>query len=96
MFDPWGYPPVVIALVILVFSYTAYGAVYRLYFSPIAKFPGPKFAALTFWNEFYYDVVLGGRYTWVIPDYHKRFGQYSYPFTYVHLGLMLSRPHCTN
>ncbi|KAI4087725.1 MAG: hypothetical protein LQ344_006611 [Seirophora lacunosa] len=40
--------------------YTAYGAVYRLLLSPIARFPGPWFAALTFWNEFYYDVWLGG------------------------------------
>lgn len=29
--------------------YTIYGAVYRLYLSPIAGFPGPKLAALTLW-----------------------------------------------
>jgi hypothetical protein len=29
--------------------YTIYGAIYRLYLSPIAGFPGPKLAALTLW-----------------------------------------------
>ncbi|KAI9666683.1 MAG: hypothetical protein M1821_004619 [Bathelium mastoideum] len=42
--------------------------------SPIAKFPGPKLAALSFWYEFYYDVVKGGRYTWKIRELHERFG----------------------
>lgn len=54
--------------------YTAYGAVYRLLLSPIARFPGPWFAALTFWNEFYYDVWLGGKYTWKIAEYHQKYG----------------------
>ena len=52
-----------------------YGAIWRRYFSPIASFPGPRFAALTFWNEFYYDVVCKGRYTWKIAEYHKRYGK---------------------
>lgn len=55
-------------------SWLLYGAVWRLYLSPIASFPGPRFAALTFWNEFYYDVVCKGRYTWKIADYHKKYG----------------------
>lgn len=59
--------------VALVF-YIVYGAVYRLYFSPIASFPGPKLAALTFWYEFYYDVVRRGRYTWKIAELHKKYG----------------------
>ncbi len=52
-------------------------AVYRLYLSPLAKFPGPKLAALTLWFEFYYDVVQRGRYTWKIAEMHKRYGEMS-------------------
>jgi hypothetical protein len=59
----------------LIFLYAIYGAIWRLYLSPVAKLPGPWFAALTFWNEFYYDVVLGGRYTWKLEEYHQRYGE---------------------
>ncbi|PVI02270.1 putative P450 monooxygenase [Periconia macrospinosa] len=48
--------------------------VYRLYFSPIAKFPGPKLAALTFWYEFYHDVVRGGQYVFKIDELHEQYG----------------------
>lgn len=50
-------------------------AVYRLYFSPLAAFPGPKLAALTNWYEFYYDVICEGRFTWQIQDLHKKHGK---------------------
>lgn len=63
------------ALSVLVLC-TVYGALYRLYLSPLAKFPGPRVATLTFWNEFWYDVVRGGRYTWKIGEYHERYGGY--------------------
>lgn len=33
---------------------------YRLYMSPIAKFPGPKIAAATWLYQFYYDVIKRG------------------------------------
>ncbi|KAL9015525.1 MAG: hypothetical protein Q9185_007080 [Variospora sp. 1 TL-2023] len=48
--------------------------VYRLYFSPLSKFPGPKIAAATLWYEYYYDVVKRGRYTWRIKELHKQYG----------------------
>lgn len=38
-------------------SYLVYGAIWRLYFSPIANFPGSKWAALTLWYEFYFDII---------------------------------------
>ena len=53
-------------------------AVYRLYFSPVANFPGPKLAALTFWYEFYYDVVKRGLYTSKIRQLHEQYGVYPY------------------
>jgi hypothetical protein len=48
--------------------------IYRLYFSPIAKFPGPKLAALTLWYEFYHDVVRGGQYVFKIDEMHDQYG----------------------
>ena len=47
---------------------------YRLFFDPLSKFPGPKLAAASLWYEFYYDVVKKGRYTWEIANMHDKYG----------------------
>lgn len=49
--------------------------VYRLYFSPIAAFPGPKLAALSNWYEFYHDVICQGQFTFKIQKLHKQYGK---------------------
>ena len=59
------------------FAYSISLVVYRLYFSPLARFPGPKLAAVTLWYEFYYDVIKQGRYTWKIAELHERHGSLS-------------------
>ncbi|KAI9846675.1 MAG: hypothetical protein M1837_003730 [Sclerophora amabilis] len=65
-----------LALTVVFFLLTK--GIYRLYFSPLAKFPGPKLAALTRWYEAWFDIVKGGRYTFKIrelhindPEYHE-------------------------
>lgn len=54
--------------------YVVCGATYRLYLSPLAKFPGRNLAALTLWYEFYHDYFRRGQYTWEIADMHEKYG----------------------
>ncbi|KAL4804399.1 cytochrome P450 [Aspergillus unguis] len=48
--------------------------VYRLWFSPLAKFPGPKIAAATVWYENYHDAIRWGQYAFEIEKMHKKYG----------------------
>lgn len=56
--------------------YTIGLVVYRLYFSPIASFPGPLLARTTFWYEFYHDWVRTGQYWIEIENMHRKYGIY--------------------
>lgn len=65
--------PVVAVLAFIVYLVSL--AVYRLVFSPIAKFPGPRLAALSNWYEFYWDVIKQGQFTFHIQQLHKKYGE---------------------
>ena len=61
----------------LMFTFSLYLislAFYRLFLHPLAKFPGPKLAALSRFYEAYYDVVQNGQYTFKIAELHKEYG----------------------
>ncbi|GAQ36803.1 cytochrome P450 [Aspergillus tubingensis] len=49
-------------------------AFYRLYLSPLAKFPGPRLAAATGLYETYYDVVRDGQFSSHIERLHQTYG----------------------
>ena len=50
-------------------------AIYRLFLSPLAKFPGPKLAALTRKYESYYEAYQNYEYLWKIKELHKQYGE---------------------
>lgn len=62
------------ALVPSFIVYFSFLAVYRLYLSPLSRFPGPKLAALTGLYEFYHDYWLDGKFVFEIERMHKKYG----------------------
>ncbi|KAL8745471.1 MAG: hypothetical protein Q9190_002381 [Brigantiaea leucoxantha] len=48
--------------------------IYRLFLSPLARFPGSKLTAASGWYETYLDVYRGGQFTFRIEEWHKRYG----------------------
>ncbi|KAL2425367.1 Cytochrome P450 monooxygenase sdnE [Exophiala dermatitidis] len=67
-----SYP--ITSLLVAYITYLAGLVVYRLYFHPLAKFPGPKYAAISRWHEFYYEVVKKGQFTFKVQELHRKYG----------------------
>lgn len=61
-------------LLTLCFSWAASLCIYRLFFHPLAKIPGPLLARVSYWYEIYYDLALPGQYTFKLKDLHKEYG----------------------
>lgn len=55
-------------------TYVVLGAIYRLYFHPLSKFPGPKLAAITHLYEFYFNIIKDGMFIWEIERMHQKYG----------------------
>lgn len=56
-------------------AFVTFRWIYRLYFHPLAKFPGPKLAAITHLYEGYYDVVHKGAYIFEVGKMHKKYSK---------------------
>jgi cytochrome P450 len=48
--------------------------IYRLFCHPLARFPGPKLAAVTSRYEIYFDVIRDGSFIWEIERLHAKYG----------------------
>lgn len=49
--------------------------IYRLFFHPLSKVPGPKLAAISRLYDFYYDCILGGKFVFKIEELHTQYGK---------------------
>lgn len=70
------WPRLLGAAVALYMGYAAVIVIYRLYFSPLAKFPGPKLPVITNWYETYFDIFKGegGQFMFDIKKMHEKYG----------------------
>jgi hypothetical protein len=67
-----------LSILILWVAYHVLRALYRVTFHPLAAFPGPWLAALSYKYEFYFDGVQGGQYTNEISRMHEQYGYYRF------------------
>ena len=57
--------------------YLTIRTIYRVYFHPLSKFPGPKLAAASSAYEFYFSVIKRGMFVWELERLHNVYGKYS-------------------
>ncbi|KAJ3568305.1 hypothetical protein NPX13_g6468 [Xylaria arbuscula] len=73
-FGPQTWTRIGYLIIVLTFVYIAMLCIYRLYLSPLASFPGPFLAKVTYWYEFYYNVVHIGKFYERIREMHEKYG----------------------
>ena len=64
-----------LALATAYFTYGVCLVLYRLFLSPLARFPGPKLAAAFESYEFYYLIIKGGQWGNRINEMHQEYGK---------------------
>jgi hypothetical protein len=64
-----------IGVALLVVARWLYKVFYNFYLHPLAKIPGPWWAAVSYLPEMYYDLIQGGRYWTVIVQMHEKYGE---------------------
>lgn len=68
------YAITIVAATALIIAVTGL-SVWRLHFHPLARFPGPRLAALTDYYVTYYDLVKKGATVRQLERLHERYGE---------------------
>ena len=69
-----SYLSVSVILILGALVYQSLRIVYRLTLHPLAKFPGPKLAAITDLYPMFYDLPMHSSYLKKLPELHDQYG----------------------
>ena len=47
------------------------------YLHTLSKLSSPNFTSITYWFEFYYDVIRGGQYPWKLKELHNQYDMFT-------------------
>ena len=83
-------------LILLGVLYVVALAIYRLIWHPLAKFPGPRLAAMTGWYETYFDCFLLGEFSNHIDEMHRSYGIFCAGSTAIESHYNLDRFHSSH
>ena len=68
----------IVAIPLFSIAYIFCVIIYRLFFHPLARYPGPKLAAATKWYECYFDLLQHpkGQFIFEIERMHDHWGEF--------------------
>jgi hypothetical protein len=69
-------PPTPVLLGTALILYSLGLLIYRLFLHPLARFPGPKIAAVTSFYEGWFEIVRKGQYSKEISRLHDVYGEW--------------------
>ena len=75
MLDPSFLQQGLTAAVVGLLTWTTARAVYNIFLSPLAKYPGPTFAAASTWWKVYIEVIKRDSLALVLVRLHERYGK---------------------
>jgi len=55
-------------------AYAIYTIIYNVYFHPLAKFPGPPMAGVTFYWKAYVECIANRSFCHELVELHQRYG----------------------
>jgi hypothetical protein len=80
-----------LALLGAVLLYGFYKVVQRLWFHPLSNIPGPWYAAVSTFYEFWWDCPKDGKYRFKIEEMHKNYGNLFEMYIWPNQSLQLNQ-----
>lgn len=74
-FVDWSFTQIVVGATLAWLAYSTASGIYNIYFHPLARYPGPRWAVATKWWKVYVEVYKRESIVDKLFDLHKIYGK---------------------